>query len=42
MTDRRAEAERPYSVATLAERWGKSKARKPEINPTKVAKIGAK
>lgn len=25
MTDRRAEAERPYSVATLAERWGCSK-----------------
>jgi hypothetical protein len=34
--------DRPYSIATLAERWGKSKARKPEINPTKTAPIGAK
>ena len=25
MTDRRAEAERPFSVATLAERWGCSR-----------------
>jgi len=25
MTDRRAEAERPFSIATLAERWGCSK-----------------